>query len=176
MPGSASQMTSPMSRYDARSHHNLAGLVVVITVSVISVVVFVLVLILAVCLFRRRRRHLGSKPPSAIYCSPRHDADTMTSHADKYNCRVEAMRAAVNHRDVGVANNSSKTLVRPLDSSPRLGASSGRILLVADTTPSCGLHCNNTTVDSRLTTFNHTPSLNHVTSYWTNGSSRPVAS
>lgn len=213
--GASSQLTSPLSHYDARSHHifvnyGIAGLVAIIILSVATVTVLILVLIIVACVVRRRRqRRFASKSAvhreSPLVFSPPLDgsiaAVSTATASEKYNCRVEAMKAmnAVNHWDVGVAN-CSKTMIRPMNTSPRQAAS-GRVTLVSnnalyeavqcdipspeninkskyETTPFCTdveYHCR--TVDSKMTTFRHSPSLGHVTNnYWTYGSKRPVVS
>jgi hypothetical protein len=163
-----------------------------------------------VCVVRRRRRQrFVSKSTvnrnSALNFSPPPldgSVQSVSTAGEKYNCHVEAMKAmnAVNHRDsgVGVAN-CSKTMIRPMNASPRQTAS-GRVTLVSHvqyepvktdippsdhvnrsqyaTTPFCtDVEYNCRTLDNNLSTFRHSPSLGHVPNiYWTYGNKRPIIS
>lgn len=115
--------TLSMSLLAVLGRRGIAIIVLIICAAAIIVIAF---LIASVCLVRRRRHHYQKAgrgvPP--------------TSNSDKYNCRVEALRAlkesstsAVVPTSTEVDHSPMPSLIQTFDSSPR--TPTGRVLLVA---------------------------------------------
>jgi len=104
------------------------GVTIIAIIICASAVIIVAFLVATICLVRRRR-HRYHKAGRA--------APPPTANGDKYNCRVEALRAikgssstaAAVPADTQVDHSPARSLIQTFDSSPR--TPTGRVLLLA---------------------------------------------
>jgi len=103
------------------------GVAIIAIIICASIIIIIAFLVATVCVVRRRRHRYhkadgGAAPPAC--------------NGDKYNCRVETLRALKQSSAAGVPasaetehNPAARSLIQTFDSSPR--TPSGRVLLVA---------------------------------------------